>query len=223
MPAVPPALGTGSPDELPGVTPDASAEIALDQDPGSQTLVAADGSRTPVDVVFPVMHGPLRRGRLDPGVPRDGRSAVRRRRRARLGGRAGQGDPEGACSPRPASRSCRYEVVHERDWEEDPEGVEARAVHLGYPLFAKPSALGSSVGIEVVEDASRLRGALEEAFRFGRKAVLERSVARASGDRVSRCSATTTPSPRWRARSSRGTTSSTTTRPSTWTSTAPSS
>ena len=68
-----------------------------------------------------------------------------------------------------------YEVVFERDWEEDPEAVEARASHLGYPLFAKPAALGSSIGIERVDDPSRLRGALETALRFGRKAVLERA------------------------------------------------
>jgi D-alanine-D-alanine ligase len=68
-----------------------------------------------------------------------------------------------------------YEVVHERDWAEDPEAVEARASHLGYPLFAKPAGLGSSIGIERVDDPSRLRGALETTFRFGRKAVLERA------------------------------------------------
>jgi D-alanine-D-alanine ligase len=68
-----------------------------------------------------------------------------------------------------------YEVVHERDWEEDPDAVEARAAHLGYPLFAKPAALGSSIGIERVDDPSRLRGALETSLRFGRKAVLERA------------------------------------------------
>ena len=40
--------------------------------------------------------------------------------------------------------------MHERVWEEDPDGVEARAAHLGYPLFVKPAALGSSVGISKV-------------------------------------------------------------------------
>jgi D-alanine-D-alanine ligase len=69
-----------------------------------------------------------------------------------------------------------HEVVHEREWEEDAEGVEARAEHLGFPLFAKPAALGSSVGITRVHGPSELRAALEEAFRYGRKAVLERAV-----------------------------------------------
>jgi D-alanine-D-alanine ligase len=72
-----------------------------------------------------------------------------------------------------------HEVVHEREWEEDPEAVEARAQHLGYPMFAKPAALGSSIGIRKVGRPDELRAALEEALRYGRKAVLERSMERA--------------------------------------------
>jgi D-alanine-D-alanine ligase len=69
-----------------------------------------------------------------------------------------------------------HEVVQEREWEEDPEAVEARAGHLGYPLFAKPAALGSSVGVTKAHGPDELRGALELAFRYGRKALLERAV-----------------------------------------------
>ena len=50
------------------------------------------------------------------------------------------------CSRRPAFPSSTSETVHEREWEEDPERVAARAESLGYPLFAKPATLGSSVG-----------------------------------------------------------------------------
>jgi D-alanine-D-alanine ligase len=75
-------------------------------------------------------------------------------------------------------------AVPERDWEDDPDDVEAKASHLGYPLFAKPAALGSSVGISKVYDALELRPALEEAFRYGPKAVLERS---AEGAREIEC------------------------------------
>ena len=159
---------------LPGVAPDPGAEISLDQEPGSQALVAADGSRTPIDVVFPVMHGPYGedgsiQGFLEmAGVPYVGAgvlaSAVGMDKAVQKVLFAAAGLP-----------GVPYDAVHERDWEEDPEAVEARAAHLGYPLFAKPAALGSSIGIEKVEEPSRLRGALEQAFRFGRKAVLERA------------------------------------------------
>jgi D-alanine-D-alanine ligase len=69
-----------------------------------------------------------------------------------------------------------HDVVHERDWEEDPLAVEARAADLGYPLFSKPATLGSSVGVVRVREPAGLRPALEEAFRYGRKAVLEAAV-----------------------------------------------
>ena len=66
-----------------------------------------------------------------------------------------------------------HEVVLEREWDEDPEGVAARAIGLGLPLFAKPAALGSSVGITKVHRAEELEAGLDEAFRYGRKAVVE--------------------------------------------------
>jgi len=175
LPAGPPAASAGSaPGALPGVAPDLGAEISLDQEPGSQALVAADGSRTRMDVVFPMMHGPYGedgsiQGFLEmAGVPYVGAgvlaSAVGMDKAVQKVLFAAAGLP-----------GVPYDAVHERDWEEDPEAVEARAAHLGYPLFAKPAALGSSIGIEKVEEASGLRGALEQAFRFGRKAVLERA------------------------------------------------
>jgi D-alanine-D-alanine ligase len=67
-------------------------------------------------------------------------------------------------------------VVHEPAWEEDPESVEALAADLGYPVFTKPATLGSSVGVRKVHAAAELRGGLEEAFRYARKAVVERSI-----------------------------------------------
>ncbi|MGZ4154323.1 MAG: D-alanine--D-alanine ligase family protein, partial [Actinomycetota bacterium] len=66
-----------------------------------------------------------------------------------------------------------YEVIVEREWDEDPEAVVARASGLGLPLFTKPAALGSSVGITKVHRAQELEAGLAEAFRFGRKAVVE--------------------------------------------------
>ena len=58
LPAGPPALPGASPETLADVAPGSGTEIALDQEPGAQALVSGDGSRTPIDVVFPVMHGP---------------------------------------------------------------------------------------------------------------------------------------------------------------------
>ena len=175
LPAGPPALPAGAtPEALAEVAPGSGTEIALEQEPGVQALVSGDGSRTPIDVVFPVMHGPFGedgsiQGFLEmAGVPYVGSGVLA----SAVGMDKAVQKVLFAAAEIPG---VPYEVVHERDWEEDPEAVEARASHLGYPLFAKPAALGSSIGIELVDDRSRLRGALEASLRFGRKAVLERA------------------------------------------------
>jgi D-alanine-D-alanine ligase len=176
MPGGPPELpGAGTAAELPSVGAGAGSEVALDQDPGARAIVAPDGSRTPVDVVFPVMHGPFGedgsiQGFLEmAGVPYVGAGV--------LGSAVGMDKAVQKVLFQAAGLAVvDHEVVHEREWEEDPERVEARAEHLGYPLFSKPATLGSSVGVRKVVDPEGLRGALEEAFRYGRKAVLERAV-----------------------------------------------
>jgi D-alanine-D-alanine ligase len=47
---------------------------------------------------------------------------------------------------------------------------------LGYPCFVKPANLGSSVGVSKVRTAAELPGALDEAFRYDRKLVIERGI-----------------------------------------------
>jgi len=176
MPAGPPALAVGDvPAALPQVTETSGDDVALDQEPGAQALVAHDGTRTPVDVVLPVMHGPFGedgsiQGFLEmAGVPYVGAgvlsSAVGMDKAVQkvLFGAAGIPVVE-------------HEVVHEQDWELAPDEVSTAAERLGYPLFSKPAALGSSIGVVKVHDASELRSALEEAFRYGRKALLEKAV-----------------------------------------------
>ncbi len=62
-------------------------------------------------------------------------------------------------------------------WQEDPQScvreIEGR---LHYPLFVKPSNLGSSVGINKVTDAGELRFALDDAAAFDRRVIVERGV-----------------------------------------------
>ncbi len=176
MPAGPPALApAGEPSALPGVEAGAGDEVALDQGPGAQALVGPHGSRTEIDVVFPVMHGPFGedgsiQGFLEmAGVPYVGAGV--------LGSAVGMDKAvQKVLFVDAGIPVVEYAVVHERDWEEDAERVSAGAEHLGYPLFAKPAALGSSVGITKVHGPDELRRALEETFRYGRKAVIERAV-----------------------------------------------
>ncbi len=169
----PPALVPGS-GVLPHIEDGSGTSVELDTT-GEAALVAGDGSREPVDVVFPILHGPFGedgtvQGLLElAGVPYVGAGVLA----SAVGMDKAVQKVVLAAAGLPVVPSV---VVHERDWQDDPEAVEAVAEHLGFPLFAKPAALGSSVGITKVKEPAALAASLDEAFRHGRKAVLERSV-----------------------------------------------
>jgi D-alanine-D-alanine ligase len=61
----------------------------------------------------------------------------------------------------------------EQGFAEIRSRVEQR---FSYPLFVKPARSGSSVGVTCAENAEELRRALEEAFRFDTKALVEPTV-----------------------------------------------
>jgi D-alanine-D-alanine ligase len=176
----PPQLDAGA-TQLPTVTSDPGLEIELSR--GSGTVVAPDGEHREIDVAFPLVHGPYGedgtiQGLLElSGIPYVGAgvlsSAVGMDKAVQKVLFAAEGLP-----------IMPYQVVHEREWEDDPEATEARAQDLGYPLFAKPATLGSSIGITRVSDPSDLRRAVEIALRHSSKAVLERS---AEGAREIEC------------------------------------
>jgi D-alanine-D-alanine ligase len=159
---------------MPEVTDAAGPAVELAAEGGARELVAADGRREPIDVVFPVLHGPMGedgavQGLLElAGVPYVGAGV--------LASAVGMDkDVQKALFARAGLPVLPYEVVREAEWREDEEGVRARAQGLGYPLFAKPASLGSSVGVVRVAVPGQLDAALGEAFGYGRKAVLERA------------------------------------------------
>ena len=176
----PPPLQQGAA-ELPGVPNEAGMEVELAR--GSRELIVPDGSHREVDVVFPLVHGPYGedgtiQGMLElAGIPYVGAgvlaSAVGMDKAIQkvLFGAAGL-------------PTVAHEVVHEREWEDDADAVEARAAALGFPLFVKPATLGSSVGITKVKGPEGLRAAVEEALKFATKALLERA---ADGAREIEC------------------------------------
>ena len=171
----PPALPSES-GRMPEVTESSGPAAELGRADAARELVLADGSRAPVDVVFPVLHGPFgedgaMQGLLElAGLPYVGAGV--------LGSAVGMDKAiqkvlfEAAGLP-----VAPYEVVREPEWQEDPEGVAARVLALGYPVFAKPATLGSSVGITKVHDPPELEAAMGDAFRYARKAVVEQAVA----------------------------------------------
>jgi len=63
------------------------------------------------------------------------------------------------------------------EWEETPEKVLlAVEKQLPYPVFVKPASLGSSIGVSKAKDTETLRKALELAFEFDRKVLVEKGL-----------------------------------------------
>jgi D-alanine-D-alanine ligase len=61
-------------------------------------------------------------------------------------------------------------------WQADQPGFSKKAASLGWPLFAKPATLGSSIGVTRVEDESGLAFAVDTVLTYDRRCVIERSI-----------------------------------------------
>ncbi|MBI4055446.1 MAG: D-alanine--D-alanine ligase [Elusimicrobia bacterium] len=62
------------------------------------------------------------------------------------------------------------------EWKKNRREVIRRIRRLGPSLFVKPSRLGSSVGVSKVASLRELSGALEKAFRYDQKVLVEKAV-----------------------------------------------
>lgn len=68
----------------------------------------------------------------------------------------------------------KYLTFPRHRWEENPaRGKEMVGKELGYPCYVKPARLGSSVGISRCQDETMLEEAVQEAFRYDNKIVIE--------------------------------------------------
>ncbi len=127
----------------------------------------------PVDVVFPVLHGPYGedgtvQGLLEvAGLPYVGTGV--------LASAAGM-DKEimKILFAKAGLPQVRYLVVKRDNWEGSP-GQEIKRVtaELGFPCFVKPANLGSSVGISKVVAGEQLAAALDLAARYDAKIIVE--------------------------------------------------
>lgn len=70
-----------------------------------------------------------------------------------------------------------YLILGEDDWKENPSAIE-KAIYSKFqlPVFVKPANLGSSVGISKVKNKKDLKPALELAFRYDRKILVEKAI-----------------------------------------------
>ena len=163
-------------DVLPEV-PEPEAPVSLRALPdGTVELTAADGSSLgPVDVVFPLLHGPwgedgTLQGMFESlGLPYVGCGV--------LASAVGMDKHFMKVAFQAAGLEVGpWETITARDWARDPEAALARAGALAYPLFVKPARAGSSFGITRVTEPGGLRAAVEEARRFDPKVVVEAGI-----------------------------------------------
>ncbi len=68
-----------------------------------------------------------------------------------------------------------HEGVTRDAWRRDSEAVRSRLDRLGWPVFVKPANLGSSIGIARADDPAGRDAALEAAFGYDRRAIVERA------------------------------------------------
>ncbi|RAL26688.1 D-alanine--D-alanine ligase [Thermoflavimicrobium daqui] len=72
---------------------------------------------------------------------------------------------------------CKYVSYLRNQFEKDQDHVISQIeMALGYPCFVKPANLGSSVGISKANNSEELVQALNDAFLFDRKAIIEEFV-----------------------------------------------
>ena len=138
-------------------------------------VVTAGAETFGFDVVFPVLHGPYGedgtvQGLLEiAGIPYVGcdvlSSALGMDKDVakRLASHAGMAVPS-------------WQTLRGADVEDAPATVARLAEEMGLPLFVKPAALGSSVGITKAETEAELKEGLEVAARYGRKVIVEEAI-----------------------------------------------
>jgi D-alanine-D-alanine ligase len=70
-----------------------------------------------------------------------------------------------------------YLAFLRRHWQADPDAVIAECeATLDYPMFIKPANLGSSVGIHKAKEQADLYAGLRDAARYDRKLIVERGL-----------------------------------------------
>ena len=155
----------------------ATPSVMLPAHPAAEgaSLQRADtsgGGPLAVDVIFPVLHGPMGedgtvQGLLElSGLPYVGAGV--------LGSAVGMDkDVMKRLLLQAGLPVLPYETLRRREWEAAPDAALSRLARLGFPQFVKPANLGSSVGVSRAKSESELGPALEHAFEFDDKLVIE--------------------------------------------------
>jgi D-alanine-D-alanine ligase len=154
--------------------------VLLPADPSAATLVPlAAGSgqpSVPVDVVFPVLHGTFGedgtvQGLLElANMPYVGAGV--------LGSAIGMDkDVQKRLFAQAGLPVVPFVVFRRSEWEKTREDIATDVLtRLRLPIFVKPAAAGSSVGMTKVTTREQLPEAIDFAAQFGMKVIIERGV-----------------------------------------------
>jgi D-alanine-D-alanine ligase len=139
---------------------------------GSEVSVTPGRGLLDADVVFPVLHGPFGedgtiQGLLEcldvPYVGADVLACAVCMDKVVFKELMAHGDiPQ-----------VRYAAVPHERWRADRRSVAEEVAQLGLPVFVKPAALGSSVGIVKVASPAELAPALDGALAHDQRAIIE--------------------------------------------------
>jgi D-alanine-D-alanine ligase len=161
---------------LPHPDSDRSLVAVADNENHGRAIAPTDAIRTPLDVVFPVLHGTYGedgtvQGLLElAGIPYVGAGV--------LGSALGMDKDAQKRLLRDAGVPVvKYFSLTRADYHDHPALAAKYARQLGFPVFVKPNALGSSIGISKVKRAAELKPALDDAFQYDLKALIEASCA----------------------------------------------
>jgi D-alanine-D-alanine ligase len=155
-------------------------DVAILPDPTQRGLISfganGTGAAEPLDVVFPVLHGPFGEDGTIQGLLEMANVPY-----------VGGGVLASACGmDKVAMKSlflqadlplCRYTWFLRKHWEGDPQGMTRKVSReLGWPCFVKPANLGSSVGISKAADKLSFARAVDLAAQYDRKIIVEEAV-----------------------------------------------
>jgi D-alanine-D-alanine ligase len=153
--------------------------VSLEPHPSSALVAsparASAGGPIQLDVVFPVLHGPMGEDGTIQGLLELADMAYVGA--GVLGSALGMDKDVMKRLLRAAGVPVAdFRALHKADFLRDRDRVCARAAELGFPLFTKPANLGSSVGVRRVSTPGDLPAALAHAFEFDLKALAEQAI-----------------------------------------------
>jgi D-alanine-D-alanine ligase len=161
-----------------GVAKSQQSDVAIFGDPSRQGLISINakgqtGSSQPLDIVFPLLHGPFGEDGTIQGLLEMANVPY-----------VGCGVLASACGMDKVTMKslfkeaglpiCKYIWFLRSDWRLESAKVITRVRReLGFPCFVKPANLGSSVGVSRAIDKESLIRAIELAARYDRKIIIE--------------------------------------------------